>query len=171
MVNLNSSQRKKGNDCIYTPEWVALDMVNHFKPEGLILDPCKGKGVFTDILENSEWCEITEGRDFFDWARPVDWIISNPPFSLMRKFILHSFTVADDIVYLVPVWKIYLAYGLVLKGKEYGGIKEIRWYGTGSKLGFPMGNGIGAVHWKRGYTGGLHDTFYKDAIFEAQPGV
>ena len=163
-MNLNPAGKKKGNDRIMTPQWAAQDMVEHFAPTGTILEPCRGEGVFTDILPQAEWCEITEGKDFFDWHKPVDWIISNPPFSVMRKFILHSFEVADNVVYLVPVWKVYLAYGTVKATQQYGGIKEIRWYGTGSKLQFPMGNGIGAIHWQRGYRGPMEQTFHDTAI-------
>lgn len=158
-MNLNPSKKKKGNDCIMTPEWVAKDMISYFSPSGSILEPCRGEGVFTNLLPDAQWCEINEGKDFFSWQQKVDWIISNPPFSKMRLFILHSFKIADDIVYLVPVWKIYLSFGLVKETQKFGGIKEIRWYGTGGSLGFPMGNGIGAVHWKRNYTGSIQQSF------------
>jgi hypothetical protein len=30
---------------------------------------------------------------------------------------------------------------------------EIRLYGTGGTLGFPMGNAVGAIHCQRGYSG------------------
>jgi len=153
-------KKAPSNDVIYTPDWVASDMVNHFHPTGRVLDPCKGDGAFSNILK-CEWCEIQEGKNFFDWNEKVDWIISNPPYSSLRKFILHSFKVSDNVVYLIPVWKAFMAYGLVVSGNEYGGISEIRWYGTGSKLGFPMGNGIGAIHWKRGYKGNINQTFYQ----------
>ena len=63
-----------------TPAWVAEDMVEYFSPNGLILEPCRGEGVFTNIMPTAEWCEVREGRDFFDWDKPVDWIISNPPY-------------------------------------------------------------------------------------------
>lgn len=163
-MNLNSSGKKKGNDCIMTPKWVAEDMINHFSPVGKILEPCRGDGVFTDLLSTASWCEINEGKDFFSWNQKVDWIISNPPFSNMRKFILHSFKIADEIVYLVPVWKIYLSYGLVKETLKFGGIKEIRWYGTGGSLGFPMGNGIGAVHWSRNHNGTISQSFWKNPL-------
>lgn len=149
---------KPSNDEIYTPDWCSIDMIEHFKPSGKILDPCSGGGAFSNKL-NCDYCEINEGKDFFDWKEPVDWIISNPPFSKIRKFLLHSFEIADNIVYLVPVWKIFLAYGVVKDTVKYGNIKEIRWYGTGSKLQFPMGNAIGAVYWQRKYTGPLYQTF------------
>jgi hypothetical protein len=167
-MNLNPARKKKGNDRIMTPGWVAKDMVEYFAPTGSILEPARGDGVFTDILPQAKWCEIDEGRDFFEWDERVDWIISNPPFSTMRKFILHSFEVADNIVYLVPVWKTYLAWGVIKATQEYGGIKEIRWYGTGSKLGFPMGNPIGAVYWNRDYRGQMSQTFYDAGVSETQ---
>jgi hypothetical protein len=162
MTKMNPALRKEGDDEIYTPEWAAIDMIQHFKPEGKILEPCKGSGIFTNLLPTSDWCEINEGRDFFDYTKKVDWIISNPPYSLIRKFVLHSFQVADNIVYLIPVWKAYNAIGLQYELRNYGGIKEIRWYGGGGKLGFPMGNGIGAVYWKRNYTGPTYTTFYEE---------
>ena len=36
------------DDVVYTPDWVAKDMVEFFKPSGRILEPCKGDGVFLD---------------------------------------------------------------------------------------------------------------------------
>lgn len=160
MVSMNPSKRASGNDEIYTPHWAAKDIVDHYKPFGKILEPCRGKGVFTDLMPGCDWCEINDGKDFFDYDEKVDWIISNPPYSLIRKFVLHSFKISDNIVYLIPVWKAFNAIGLQNELRSYGGIKEIRWYGGGGKLGFPMGNGIGTVYWKRDYTGPIHTTFY-----------
>ena len=163
MNKMNPANRAVGNDEIYTPAWAAADIVNHYNPTGTILEPCKGSGIFTDIMPNCDWCEIREGKDFFDYTKKVDWIISNPPYSLIRKFVLHSFEIADNIVYLIPVWKAFNAIGLQTELKKYGGIKEIRWYGGGGKLGFPMGNGIGTVYWKRDYTGPIYTTFYDNS--------
>ena len=158
---MNPSKRLPENDEIYTPQWCALDMITHFKPIGKVLEPCRGAGVFTDLLPSADWCEINEGKDFFDYTSHVDWIITNPPYSLIRRFVLHSFTISDNIVFLIPVWKAYNAIGLQYSLREYGGVREIRWYGGGGKLGFPMGNGIGAVYWKKHYTGPTYTTFYE----------
>lgn len=136
-------------------------MIEYFKPSGKILEPCRGNGVFTNIID-MDWCEINEGKDFFNYKEKVDWIISNPPYSLIRKFILHSFIISDNIVYLIPVWKAFNAIGLIKESKKYGGIKEIRWYGSGGKLGFPMGNGIGAVYYKKEYIGPIYESFYNE---------
>lgn len=54
-------------DVVYTPDWVARDMVEYFKPSGRILEPCAGDGAFLEYLPGAEWCEIEKGRDFFAW--------------------------------------------------------------------------------------------------------
>ena len=35
--------------CVYIPAWCAEDMVNHFRPHGRVLEPCKGDGQFTIV--------------------------------------------------------------------------------------------------------------------------
>ena len=149
------------SDVVYTPDWCARDMLDWFRPSGKVLDPCKGGGAFFDKMPSgAEWCEIREGRDFFEWRDPVDWIVSNPPYSNFRVFLNHSFTVADNIVYLVPVKNVFSAYGMLKEVKEYGGIAGIRFYGGGARVNFPMGNAIGAVHFKRGHSGPCEMTHY-----------
>ena len=41
-------------DVVYTPDWVAKDMVDYFNPKGKILEPCSGDGVFLKYLPNAE---------------------------------------------------------------------------------------------------------------------
>jgi len=149
------------SDVVYTPDWCAQDVLDWFMPCGRVLDPCRGGGAFFDKMPpGAEWCEIREGRDFFEWHAPVDWIVSNPPYSNFRVFLNHSFTVADNIVYLVPVKNVFSAYGMLKEIKEYGGIAGIRLYGGGARVGFPMGNAVGAVHFKRGHIGPCEMTHY-----------
>ncbi|MDA8412999.1 MAG: hypothetical protein M0023_04335 [Desulfobacteraceae bacterium] len=70
-------------DIVFTPADVARDVVAHFAPSGRILDPCKGDGAFFDHLPSgAEFCELKDGKDFFHWTEPVDWIVSNPPYSI-----------------------------------------------------------------------------------------
>lgn len=150
----------KRGDRVFTPEWCASDMVNHFRPEGRILEPFKGGGVFTDLIPHADWCEIDEGRDFFAWSDPVEWIISNPPYSKTRECFRHGYRIAANVVYLVPLRNVFSGHGFVVELHQTGGIVEIRCYGTGSRLGFPMGNAVGAIHWKRGYAGPTRFSFY-----------
>lgn len=155
---------EKTGDVVYTPDWVAADMLEHFRPTGVVLDPCRGLGAFHDLLPGgSPWCEITDGRDFFKWSEPVDWVVSNPPYSLTRPWFKHSYTIADNLLYLIPLRNLFSGYGFVREVYEYGGIAGIRLYGTGGRLGFPMGNAVGAVHVARNYDGPTDFSFF-DAL-------
>ncbi len=99
---------KGGNDCIMTPPDLALAIVEHFKPEGYaIMDPCEGDGAFTRAFHQRGIklvfsCDIANGpeEDFLTWEAPVDWIITNPPWSKFRVFLIHAMDVAQDIVFL-----------------------------------------------------------------------
>ena len=74
--------------------------------EGIVLEPARGQGAFFNQLPEhieADWCEISMGRDFFGYTRKVDWIITNPPFSLFREFLLHALDLAENIVFLCPL--------------------------------------------------------------------
>ena len=153
----------QAGDAVWTPDWCAADIVEHFKPSGRVLEPCRGGGAFMRCLPaGTMWCEITEGRDFFDWREPVDWIVTNPPFSITRPFLRHSLAVAANVVFLLPARNIFSGYGTVRECHGWGGMAAIRWYGTGARLNFPMGNAIAAIYWKRGHQGVIRETFYED---------
>ena len=58
---------KGGNDRIYTPDRLAMDIVRHFMPSGKILEPCAGDGAFLRALPlDADWYEIDLGRDFLE---------------------------------------------------------------------------------------------------------
>jgi hypothetical protein len=145
-------------------------MVAHFGPSGEVLEPCRGDAAIYDRLPaGSHYCEIDEGLNFFNWKQPVDWIITNPPYSKMRPFMVHAFTVAKNVVLLIPVRNLVSGYGTVREAITFGSMKEIRWYGGGARLGFPMGNAIAAVYWQKGYRGDTAQTFYEDDAVNARP--
>ena len=146
---------------VYTPDWVARDMVDFFKPTGRILEPCAGDGVFLKYLPpKTEWCEIEKGRDFFSWRERVDWIVGNPPYSVFSKWLGHSFTIAENIVYLIPLTRLFNSGFFLRRLHDWGGIVHMRYYGDGGELGFPIGFAIGAIHFQRNYTGGMFTSFY-----------
>lgn len=91
------------NDAVQTPPDLAKRIVEHFQPSGKILEPCRGMGNFLEFLPGADWCEISKGRDFFDYKTPVDWIVTNPPWSQIRPFLQHAMTIANDIVFLMTV--------------------------------------------------------------------
>jgi len=152
-------------DVVYTPTEIAEDMIDFFNPSGDCLDPCMGGGVFYDLLpEPRWWCEIAHGLDFFDWTIRVDWIISNPPYSIFDQFLTHSLKIADNIVYLIPVNKLLSSLTKLRRVYEYGGIKHIRYYGAGRTIGFPFGFPVGAVYLKRGYKGPMEISSFEDVL-------
>lgn len=153
----------KQGDRVFTPDWAASDLVNFFSPSGRILEPCCGDGaILAHLPDSAEWCEIDKGRDFFLWRDPVDWVISNPPYSKLRPFLRHAFAIGKNVAFLVPARNVFSGYGTVREARYYGKMKNIRWYGTGGRLGFPMGNAIAAIHWERGHSGDCRESFFED---------
>lgn len=143
------------NDKIYTPLEVAKRIIDIFQPTGKVLDAFKGKGAFYDQYPNSvekDWCEIDDGRDFFDYEEKVDWIITNPPYSILDEVLEHSFKIADNVVYLVPISKIFTSLKRIRSILNFGNIKEIHVI-SASKCGFPFGFPACAIWFKRGYKG------------------
>ena len=123
-----------------------------------ILDPFRGTGAFFNNFPeytDKRWCEIDNGRDFFDCTDKVDWIISNPPYSIFDAVLDHSFDIADNVVYLVPLSKIFSSMARIRKWQNYGNIKNI-WILSASKCGFPFGFPAAFVWWQKDYTGDTH---------------
>ena len=144
------------NDVVHTPVEVARDIVEHFAPSGRCLDPCKGDGAFFKHMPTgTDFCELADGKDFFNWTAPVDWIVSNPPYSIFSEWLDRSFNVAENIVYLIPIAKVFTSYERIKQIYAWGGVKEIYFIGTGRSIGFPFGFALGAVHFQRGYRGGI----------------
>lgn len=146
----------KKQDLVYTPDWVARDMVDFFKPSGRILEPCKGDGVFLKYLPGAEWCEIQDGKDFFAWHTPVDWLFGNPPYSVFSEWITHSFTIANHVCYLIPLNKPFNSGKMLQEWHEWGRINHMRYYANGRALGFPIGFACGAVYYQKGYFGPMY---------------
>lgn len=152
-------------DVVYTPPAIADDIIDFFTPTGSCLDPCMGGGAFYDFLpEPRYWCEIAKGVDFFKWETQVDWIISNPPYSIFDQFLTHSLSLADNIVYLIPVNKLLSSLVKLRQVYEFGGIKHIRYYGAGRAIGFPFGFPVGAVYMKRGHKGPMEISAFEDIL-------
>ena len=156
-IEANEAQAQ---DIVLTPDAIALDIVLHFKPSGRILDPCKGEGAFLRHMPGAEWCEVREGNDFFRWTERVDWIVSNPPYSIFSEWLDHSLKIATDIVYLIPLAKVFNSEPRLKKIMLTGGIVETRHYGSGTECGFPFGFPCGAVHIRKGYRGPMDWSFY-----------
>lgn len=92
-------------DLHMTPPELARRIVDYFAPRGRLLDPCRGDGAFYNamLVHSADvlWCEVREGRNFFAYDQPIDWIITNPPWSILRPFTQHALRQATDVVFLV----------------------------------------------------------------------
>jgi hypothetical protein len=141
----------KREDCVQTPIECAEMLVKHFNPKGRILEPCKGDGNFLSVLpKETLWCEILKGKDFFDFKGKVDWIITNPPYSKVRKFMQKAMEVSDNIVFLTAINHLWLKARLKDIFERGFGVKEIVIFDTPKN--FPQSSfQIGAFYLKRGY--------------------
>jgi hypothetical protein len=158
-VKPNKTGKQNQTDKIMTREDIAIKIINYFNPTGTILEPCRGTGSFYNNLQGEkDWCEIEQDRDFFNYDKKVNWIITNPPYSIYDKFLLKAFEAADNVVFLVPLAKAFKSQKIEKAISEYGGLKEIVMLGGGGKIGFPFGFPCGCLYYKRGYKGDVKIT-------------
>jgi hypothetical protein len=101
------------NHKFYTPSILAEDLVKRINFDGakVALDPCSGKGAFYRAFPKwiaREECEIEYNKgNFYDWNINVCWIVSNPPFDNLTKWIEHTCKYADlGFAYLLPTYAI-----------------------------------------------------------------
>ena len=165
----NRTGKATKQDVVMTPFPTAKYIVDYFKPTGKMLEPCKGHGAFYRAMQeynfatkgmsveedDVDWCEISEGRDFFEYDKKVDWIITNPPYSIFDAFLEKAFEVADNVVFFVPFSKFLKSKGNDQLVKYYGDVKEIIVLGTGNLHGFPVGFMVGAIHYQKNYKGDI----------------
>ena len=148
-MKLQPNRNYNSNDIVMTPEKLCEKIVSHFKPNGIILEPCKGTGNFLKYIPNALWCEISEGKDFFEFHGKVDWIVTNPPWSKIRKFLQHGMEVSNNIIFLFTINHLFTK-ARIRDIRENGFcIKEIRTIDTPKE--FPQsGFQLGVVHLTKG---------------------
>jgi hypothetical protein len=152
-VRLQPNRDYISNDDVQTPLDLAGRLIDYFQPSGCVLEPCCGEGNLLHYFPvNAEWCEIKRGRDFFAWKEPVDWIITNPPWSQIRPFLNHAMKVAENIVFLMTINHVWTRARLRdIRGAGFG-IKEIvlvEMPATFPQSGFQLG----AIYLARGWAG------------------
>ena len=113
--------RKNANDIVYTPQKIVDIMCDDIDCEMSILDPCAGKDIFYNTFKNTQKykCEIEKGNDFFDFDNQVELIYGNPPYSILTKWLEHSFKVATKkIKYIIGMYSVTPC--RLDLGKKYG---------------------------------------------------
>ena len=93
--------RKKSNDDFETPELLVqqcIKMIPLIWESDFVLDAFAGNMVFYKNYPScikKDWCEIKKGRDFFNYNKKVDWIITNPPYSILDKTLKHTYDICQ----------------------------------------------------------------------------
>lgn len=154
-------------DVVYTEDFVSVKILELLNPAGTILDPCKGDGSFYNnfYTETKYYCEIDEGKNFFEWDKKIDWIIGNPPYSHFEEFLRHSFNLADNVSYLVPINKVFQRQIIMNLIEKFGGIKQIIVFGSGQKINFPFGFSVANFHFQKNYKDGTEIIMGLKTIF------
>lgn len=149
-MKMQPNRDYNSNDVVMTPIELAEKLVNYFKPEGKGLEPCRGGGNIYRFLKDADWCEISEGKDFFDYNEKVDYIFTNPPWSKIRPFLKHSMKLANDIYFLFTINHLFTKARLRDIRESGFGVCEILMFDTPKT--FPQsGFQLGMVHIKKGY--------------------
>lgn len=177
------------DDVVQTPPELARRLVKHFRPSGQVLEPCKGAGNFLRALRayagartavapttkrdapraRVVWCEIKEGRDFYDWTENVDWVMTNPPWSQLRRFLQQAMMVAEHVVFLMTVNHVWTKARLRDIHAAGFALKEIvllEMPGSFPQSGFQLG----AVHLARGWKGAVTVTDWTGMVSIKRPG-
>ena len=159
MSNTRSIIPKGGNDIVMTPPYLADKLVRYFIPPNVsVLEPCAGNNAFVDALSNCnglliDWCEISKGRDFFDYKEKHDWIITNPPFSQFRAFLKHSMELADNIVFLSLINAFFMKARLRDMKESNFNFHTIMCLATPPAPWPQFGIQLGAIYIKKDYNG------------------
>jgi hypothetical protein len=148
-ISHNIKHRQSPNDVFYTPPAVVdihLSMIEHY-PGDTWLDPFKGKGAYFDKYPSDlkNWCEISEGRDFFAYNEQIDVIVSNPPYSLIDDVLEHSVELGARVIsYLIGQNNLTARRIEYMNKKGYGlaklhMTKIYKWYGLSYIVVFEKG--------------------------------
>jgi hypothetical protein len=143
-ISHDVKHREKPNDKFYTPLSLVKIHLDKFQciPEGsTIFEPFYGEGAYyNEMIKMFPTCkvvytEIEKGLDFFEWTEHVDYIISNPPYSIIDKVLEKSVSLnPKEVSYLIGFHNITAKRIEYMNSKGYF-LKELhltkvyKWYG------------------------------------------
>lgn len=86
--------RVYANDEFMTPPELAKILISKvpFKFGDAVLDPCPGERAFIGSYPKNVF-RISINGDFLEFNAQVDWIVTNPPYSDLDRWLEHCFTI------------------------------------------------------------------------------
>ena len=91
--------------------------------------------------------------DFFAWKKPIDSIVTNPPWSLMHDFVEHALTLAPHVAFLTAVNHFWTK-SRVKTVREAGfGYRQLLLIACHPEGFIEMGFQLGVMHLQKGYDG------------------
>lgn len=105
MSSTNRGADRIDSDNYPTPIETIKSIIERIDFSGVntFLEPCSGDGRILKMIPDNilkEWCEIREGKNYFDHNFDVDLIITNPPFSISIEFLEKSLKEGKTVCYL-----------------------------------------------------------------------
>ena len=142
-------KRTNANDIFITPLELAkthIEMID-YKEDDIWLDPFKNSGNYYNQYptKKKDWCEILEGRDFFDFNEKVDVICSNPPYSFIDKILNKCIELKPRIIsFLIGVNNLTTKRIETMNNEGYGlykmrMLKVWDWFGMSFIVQFELG--------------------------------
>ena len=133
------------NDNIYTPKKLAKDCIDSFifEKNDTILDAFYGNGVFYNNYPDNIKKDFTEikkpyEKDFFEYKKNVDYIITNPPFSMITPIFEHTVNIVNKgFGYILPGYGLSNKRLQILKDSNFG-ITGISYFYVTDWFGFPV---------------------------------
>ena len=98
----NCKGQRKKSDFYETPYSITEQLLEreHFNNSNSFLEPCCGNGAIVKVLKKHNlhvnYYDIKDGINFLDEKKYYDNIITNPPFSLAKEFILKCKEIVNE---------------------------------------------------------------------------
>lgn len=144
-ISTKIKNRKNANDVFITPIPLVETHINYVKhlvkDNDTILDPFFGTGNYYNNLIKTfdkciiDWTEIEKNKDFFEYNKKIDVIISNPPYSLIDKVLEKSIELETRVIsYLIAIHNLTARRIELMNNNGYylyscKMLKVYRWYG------------------------------------------
>jgi hypothetical protein len=149
-ISHDIKHRKTHNDKFYTPEALAIECISMCDIEDSeeILDSARGKGSFyNNFPKNNKraWCEIEDGRCFFEEKNCYHWIITNSPYSILDAWIEKTCELSKRGFGLLLGWNNLTAKRIEYCEKQGFGLTKLKmfkvfqWYGMSCFVVFERG--------------------------------